>query len=100
MTEQETATNDETEVKTKAEAEVEVEASPSPDDPLRRWTLIVSAVIVGLLCWYLVADRLTPFSSQARVKAYIVPIAPQVSGRVVAVNVRNNQLVEEGDVLV
>ncbi|MGB5587121.1 MAG: HlyD family secretion protein [Gammaproteobacteria bacterium] len=100
MTEKETATNDETEVKTKAEAEVEVEASPSPDDPLRRWTLIVSAVIVGLLCWYLVADRLTPFSSQARVKAYIVPIAPQVSGRVVAVNVRNNQLVEEGDVLV
>ncbi|MGB5248259.1 MAG: HlyD family secretion protein, partial [Gammaproteobacteria bacterium] len=100
MTEKEAATNDETEVKTKAEAEVEVEASPSPDDPLRRWTLIVSAVIVGLLCWYLVADRLTPFSSQARVKAYIVPIAPQVSGRVVAVNVRNNQLVEEGDVLV
>ena len=29
-----------------------------------------------------------------------MPIAPQVSGRVVAVNVRNNQLVEEGDVLV
>jgi multidrug resistance efflux pump len=87
-----------------AEAETSVndpaEAPELPDDPVRRWTLIVSAIIVVLLCWYLAADRLTPFSSQARVKAYVVPIAPQVSGRVIAVNVANNQLVKAGQELV
>ncbi len=88
MTDEETRTNE------------EAENLAAPGDPLRRWTLVVSAVIAALLCWYLVADRLTPFTSQARVKAYVVPIAPQVSGRVVAVNVKNNQLVGQDEVLV
>lgn len=73
---------------------------PAPGDPVRRWTLIVLMVIVVLICWYLVADRLTPFSSQARVQAYVVPIAPQVSGRVVDVRVGNNQQVDADEELV
>ena len=76
-------------------------AAPEPTaDPVRRWTLIVAIVIVLLLCWYLAADRLTPFSSQARVKAYVVPITPQVSGRVIDVKVENNQLVDADQELV
>lgn len=69
-------------------------------DPVRRWTLIVTGLVVVLLAWYLVADRLTPFSTQARVKAYVVPIAPQVSGRVIDVMVVNNELVDAGQALV
>lgn len=75
-------------------------AEPAPADPVRRWTLTVTAMIVVLLAWYLAADRLTPFTSQARVKAYVVPIAPQVSGRVLAVHVANNHLVEQDQELV
>jgi multidrug resistance efflux pump len=78
--------------------EPEVKASGrSSMDPVRRWTLIILAFCVGLIAWYLVGDRLTPFTSQARVEAYVVPIAPEVSGTVAAVDVGNNQFVEAGE---
>jgi multidrug resistance efflux pump len=72
---------------------------PSGKDPVRKWTLVTLSIIVLLLAWYLGADRFTPFSGQARVDAYVVPIAPQVTGNVLSVNVGNNILVEEGDIL-
>lgn len=81
-------------------AESAEDTSAAPPDPVRRWTLIVTGVIVVLICWYLAADRLTPFTSQARIKAYVVPIAPQVSGRVIEVKVGNNELVEADQELV
>jgi multidrug resistance efflux pump len=76
------------------------EETATAPDPVRRWTLIVTGVIVVLICWYLAADRLTPFTSQARIKAYVVPIAPQVSARVLEVKVGNNELVEADQELV
>lgn len=75
-------------------------AAPQPSgNPVRTWTFIVLALVVVLIAWYLRADRLTPFTTQARVNALVVPIAPEVSGTVVAVAVRNNQRVAAGDVL-
>ena len=65
-------------------------------DPVRRWTLIVAAVIVALLAWYLAAARLTPFSSQARVQTFVIPIAAEVAGRIISVEVGNNDYVDEG----
>ena len=65
-------------------------------NPVRRWTLIFTAVGLTLLAWYLVADRLTPFTTQARVDAFVVPIAPQVAGEILAVDVSNNDQVEKG----
>lgn len=68
-------------------------------DPVRKWTLITLAAIVLLLAWYLVSDRIAPFTSQARVHALVVPIAPEVSGTVIAVKVGNNQRVKAGQEL-
>lgn len=68
-------------------------------DPVRRVTLILLTVIVLLVIWYLRADRVTPYTSQARVHALVVPIAPEVSGTVTSVAVSNNQRVEAGQVL-
>ena len=68
-------------------------------DPVRKWTLITLGIIALLLTWYLGADRFTPFSGQARVDAYVVPIAPQVTGNVLSVDVANNQVVQAADVL-
>jgi len=76
------------------------EVETAPADPVRRWTFIVLGLILLLLVWYLVADRWTPFTTQARVKAYVVPITPQVSGRVAAVHAGNNELVEAEQELV
>ena len=67
-------------------------------DPVRRWTLIVAGLFAALLIWYLVANRHTPFTSQARVNAFVVPVAPDVGGRVISVEVANNALVvDQGD---
>lgn len=68
-------------------------------DPVRKWTFILLAAILLLLAWYLVSDRLAPITSQARVHALVVPIAAEVSGTVISVEVRNNQRVSAGQEL-
>jgi multidrug resistance efflux pump len=83
------------------ETEATEDAMPgkTPMDPVRKWTLIVLGACVVLMFWYLVADRVTPYTTQARVHALVVPIAPQVSGVVVDVFVANNEYVESGQEL-
>lgn len=74
-------------------------ASPGGPDPVRKWTLVVLALCVVLMIFYIVADRLTPYTSQARVHAFVVPIPAEVSGTVIEVAVASNQMVAAGDVL-
>jgi multidrug resistance efflux pump len=59
---------------------------------------VVGLIVVSLI-WYLLADRFTPYTQQARVQAYVVPVAAEASGRVTRVLVHNNQDVNAGDVL-
>ena len=68
-------------------------------DPVRKITKYVLIVVAILFVWYVVSDRIAPWTDQARVQAYVIPIVPQVSGRVVEVNVVKDQVVEPGDVL-
>jgi len=74
-------------------------AAIEPRDPVKRWTIIVLAISVALVFWYLRADRVTPMTSQARVHARVVPVAPEVSGTISSVSVANNQVVEAGQPL-
>ena len=69
------------------------------NDPVKRITRIALIIIAVLFIWYVVADRLAPWTDQARVQAYIVPIVSQVSGRVIEINVGKDQEVQQGDVL-
>ncbi|WP_330206239.1 HlyD family secretion protein [Pseudomonas sp. AM14(2022)] len=73
-------------------------ASVQPDPAKKgiRWVLLL---IVLSLAWYLLADRYTPYTQQARVGAFVIPVAAEVAGRVIKVNVRNNQDVKAGDIL-
>ena len=73
--------------------EAQETTAKAPMDPVRKWTLIVLGVCVALMFWYLVSDRITPYTNQARVHALVVPIAPQVSGIVTDVAVTNNEYV-------
>ena len=84
--------NDNDDAKTAAE-EVEETSVKAPMDPVRKWTLIVVGTCVVLMAWYLISDRVTPYTNQARVHALVVPIAPQVSGIVTDVAVTNNEYV-------
>ena len=61
--------------------------------------IIVLLLIVLSLVWYFVADRLTPYTSQARVQAFVVPIAAEVAGTVLKVHVKNNDEVQRGQPL-
>jgi multidrug resistance efflux pump len=67
---------------------------------IRRWTIAVLAVCIVLFVYHLFADRLTPFTSQGSVTAFVVPIASEVAGLVTTVEVIDNQRVKAGDVLV
>src|SRR6201984_126244 len=70
-----------------------------PADPLRRWTLGILVLCILLFGWTLVADRLTPYTSDASVRTYVVRTVPEVSGKVIEVAVRDNQIVRTGDLL-
>jgi len=80
--------------------QVAVAPPPSkPADPLRRWTLAILIIFVLLFGWTLIADRLTPYTSDASVRTFVVRNAPEVSGKVIEVAVRDNQIVRAGDLL-
>jgi multidrug resistance efflux pump len=90
------------------ESKNDVEKSPddaeeitatSPMDPVRKWTLIVLGACVVLMFWYLVSDRITPYTNQARVHALVIPVAAEVSGVVTGVAVSNNEFVSAGQEL-
>ena len=77
----------------------EAEAAPEQRDPVRKWTLILLGLGVFLLAWYLMSDRITPYTTQARVHAFVIPVAAEISGTVSEVAVTSNQLVDKGDLL-
>ena len=80
----------------------QIAAAPPPSrhaDPLRRWTLFILVLFVVLFGWTLVADRLTPYTSDASVRAFVVRVVPEISGKVVEVAVHDNQTVRTGDLL-
>ena len=72
------------------------EPAAAPEKKAIKWVLLV---ILISLAWYLLADRFTPYTQQARVGAFVIPVAAEVAGRVVRVNVRNNQDLRAGDIL-
>ncbi|WP_421210767.1 HlyD family secretion protein [Aeromonas enteropelogenes] len=75
-------------------------APPAPAGKGSRVATQLLLALIGLsLLWYFAADRLTPYSSQARVQAFVVPIAAQVSGQVQQVLVKNNDDVAQGQPL-
>jgi multidrug resistance efflux pump len=73
--------------------------SAEEKDPVRTWTIRILVLVLVLLAGYLIADRWTPVSTQARVHTLVVPIAAEVSGTVAEVTVANNQPVQAGEVL-
>lgn len=71
----------------------------SPANPLRKSTFIVFSLCILVFVIYVVGDRVTPTTDNARVFGFVVPIAASVSGNLVNVNVTNNQRVTKGQPL-
>ncbi len=83
------------------------EPTPAPSAPpedgaarsVNRGARIFLLVIVVSLTWYLLADRFTPYTRQARLQGFVVGVAPQVAGVVNEVWVSNNEEVAVGQPL-
>ncbi|MFC6633411.1 HlyD family secretion protein [Microbulbifer taiwanensis] len=71
----------------------------APARAVGRGVKILLALILVSLFWYLLADRFTPYTDQARIQGYVVGVAPKVAGVVTKVWVTNNQRVQAGDKL-
>lgn len=67
--------------------------------PIQKGVIIILGVILASIVWYLFADRFSPYTTQARVEAYVVGVAPKISGLIEQVHVKNNQQVEAGQLL-
>ena len=74
-------------------------AAPAKANPVRRIALITLIVLTVLFAYSVTADRFTPYTSHARVDTFLVQIAPEVAGRVVAVGATENAHVTKGQVL-
>lgn len=74
-------------------------AAQSVGSGTRKGAVVVAVLIVLSLLLYLVGDRLTPSTSQARIQAFVVPVAAEVAGKVVAVHIRDNDEVQPGQSL-
>jgi multidrug resistance efflux pump len=75
------------------------EPAPPPGRGSRIGAGILAALIAISLLLYVIGDRVTPYTSQARVQAFVVPVAAEVSGKVQTVHVRDNAVVEPGQPL-
>jgi multidrug resistance efflux pump len=94
---EESAKPDETEASVAEKSPPPPPAKPGKGS--RVGAIIVLILIVVSLAWYFVSDRLTPYTSQARVQAFVVPVAAEVSGTVLKVYVKNNDDVQRGQPL-
>lgn len=76
-----------------------IAAETKAANTVKKGSIVVLLLIVLTMSWYLLADRYTPYTLQARIQAFVVPVASEVAGTVSKVNVKNNQIVKAGDVL-
>lgn len=65
----------------------------------RFWVLFLLALVIVLVVYFAIADRYTPYTTDAYVQAFVVQVAPQVSGQVVRVAVKEGDVVSAGSLL-
>jgi multidrug resistance efflux pump len=86
-------------VPTPAPAPAPVPAESASGRGTRVGAIVIAALILLSLLLYFIGDRVTPYTSQARVQAFVVSVAAEVAGKVVRVDVRDNDEVQPGQPL-
>ena len=67
--------------------------------PVTLITLCVLVISMLFLAWYVLSDRHVPYTDQARINGLMVPVSPNVSGYLTAINVGLHSEVKPGDTL-
>ncbi|MDX2504870.1 MAG: HlyD family secretion protein [Gammaproteobacteria bacterium] len=81
------------------EHEEGVEEESAAKKSVKKGTVLILVMIILSLIWYLVSDRYTPYTQQARLDGYVVGVSSEVSGVVSQIWVKNNQTIEVGQPL-
>ena len=68
-------------------------------NPVRLITFIVLFISVLFFIWYVLSDRYTPYTDQARINGLMVPIVSGVSGNITQINIKLHSKVKSGDTL-
>lgn len=71
----------------------------TPEQRFSRWVRLASVTFAILFVYFVVADLVMPLTPQARAMREITQVAPELSGRVVEVAVKNHSRVQKGDIL-
>lgn len=79
--------------------EVDVGPAKPPSSPIRKVILGALILLLALFVYHVLADRYTPYTSQARVETFLTQVAPEVAGDVLEVSVRDNAPVRKGQLL-
>ena len=67
--------------------------------PIKLITRIVLVISVLFFVWYILSERHTPYTDQARIKGLVTPITSQVSGLITDININLHSRVKAGDTL-
>lgn len=79
--------------------EIDVGSAKPPASPMRKVILTALILLLLLFAYHVLADRYTPYSSQARVETFLTQVAPEVAGDVRLVAVKDNSPVRKGQLL-
>ncbi len=77
----------------------ETVAAEPPASPVRKIILVVLALLLALFVYHVLSDRFTPYTAQARVETFLTQVAPEVTGDVLDVGVKDNSPVHKGQLL-
>lgn len=66
---------------------------------IRFWVSLAFLLILLLVVYYVASDRITPMTRDAYIQAFVIPVAPLVSGEVAEVFVKDGSTVKKGDPL-
>ena len=80
--------------------ETSIDSKETPKkSPIKLITIIVFLISLLFFTWYILSERHTPYTDQARIKGLITPIVPRVSGNVTEINTGLHELIQKGDTL-
>ncbi|KJG12618.1 HlyD family secretion protein [Photobacterium iliopiscarium] len=72
---------------------------PNSHTTFQHWMRCLIVIFILLMAYIVIADRYVPLTSESRVQGYVVQIAPEVSGTITQVDIKNNQAVVKGELL-
>ena len=67
--------------------------------PIKLITRIVLIISLLFFVWYILSERHTPYTDQARIKGLVTPVTSRVSGNIIDIRVQLHSKVKAGDTL-